>query len=79
MANMAPLALIAFIYQGPLPGRHDGLFYCILMCGTWHDGPNSYGSMAITVIIQMIIGLTLVMKHTGSRSCDLSNSRKMVS
>ena len=27
-------------------------------------------------IIQMIIGLTFVMKHTGSRSCDLSDSRK---
>ena len=27
-------------------------------------------------IIQIIMGLTFVMKHTGSRSCDLSNSRK---
>ena len=27
-------------------------------------------------IIQMIIGLTFIMKHTGSRSCNLSNSRK---
>ena len=27
-----------------------------------------------TDIIQMIIRLTFVMKHTGSRSCDLSNS-----
>ena len=26
--------------------------------------------------IQMIIGLTFVMKHTGSKRCDLSNSRK---
>ena len=43
MANVAQMALIAFIYQGP---QFLGARWPILMCGAGHGGPSSCGSVA---------------------------------